>query len=171
MAQQSGYPDLPILDIAAAGTVAPGLFVCAPLVYAPGSPTSLTVNSTTLAAWSTGVACTNVFTAPGSGKVVVEATFAAEVGTGGSKIVYGLAAAGTVSPVLGNVITAVLSSGTTLYTQAVRFYVTGLTAAVSYQFDLLGAVSASTATIIAAGSTSTTVGSAGAPVIVTVQAA
>lgn len=171
MAQQSGYPDLPILDIAAAGTVPPGLFVCAPLVYAPGSPTSLTVNSTTLAAWSTGVACTNVFTAPGSGKVVVEATFAAELASGGQKIVYALAATGTVTPVLGNVITAILSSSSTLYAQAIRFYVTGLTAAVSYQFDLLGAASSGAATIIAAGSTSTTAGSAGVPLIVTVQAA
>lgn len=176
MTQQSGYPDTPLSEVlnspipAALLPVASGQFLCAPKSYAPGSPTSLTVTSTTLAAWSSGNVCTNSFAAPASGSVLVSASMAVELSSGGQKLVLALAAVGTVSPVSGNVVNAQITTGATLIPWNVQFLVTGLTPGASYQFDLLGATSTTTATIIAYGNTGTTVGSGGVPVVMTVQA-
>lgn len=137
-------------------------------VYAPVSVTQVSVSTTTMAAFSSGNICTGSFTAPVSGTVVVEASFAMQISTGGNKIALGLAASGTVSPIVGQVATYVQPNGGSVNYFTVRFVVTGLTAGNSYNLDLVGCTtSAGTATIFAAGNSATSLGNGGAPVIVT----
>jgi hypothetical protein len=155
---------------------ASGQFLCAPNQYAPPSQTEISVNSTTLAAWSSGVICTNSFTAPASGKVLVTArvrVLDATSSSAGHDIMFGLSASvGSTSLLPGSVTdTAQVLVAQVLQNEFLEFYVTGLISGTSYQFDLLGAItSGDTATIYAYGPTSTTVGSKGGPVIITVQA-
>lgn len=154
-------------------SVVSGQYLCAPNAYAPGSPTNVSVSTTTLAAFSSGTICTNSFTAPASGSVVVGLSCVMAEATAGNNISIALAAKGTVTPVVGNVITFKQSGSATQQPESFLFYVTGLAAGTGYQFDLLGACAAGTssATIVALGSTSTTpTGSAGAPAVMTVQA-
>jgi hypothetical protein len=151
------------------GSITSGSYLCAPNSYAPASITSLTATTTTMAAWSSGSVCTNVFTAPVSGSVVVTLSCLAAQSVGGDLAGFALAAKGTVTPLFGNVSTVQLSANNAPLT--VVFYVTGLTPGTSYQFDLLGCVTAaSTATIKAQGQNATNLVAAGAPVVMTVQA-
>jgi hypothetical protein len=159
------------LAVSGGATGISGQYLCAPHSYAPGTQTQLTVSSTTLAAWSSGNACTNSFTAPASGSVLVTASFLLQPSASAASVMLALAATGTVTPAIGNTVTTQLPSSATLngFTMA-QFLVTGLTAGNSYQFDLLGAAtSGDSATIYAFGQTSTTLGSKGAPVVMTVQ--
>jgi hypothetical protein len=146
-------------------------YLCAPNQYAPGSQTPVSVSTTTLAAWDSGAICTNSFAAPPSGSVIVTASFQLLSATAAADVMFGLAATGNVSPVVGHTITCQIDTASVTQTMCLQFYVTGLTAGTSYQFDLLGAVTSSdTASIYAYGPTSTSLGSKGGPVVMTVQA-
>jgi hypothetical protein len=149
---------------------APSAFLCPPNSYAPAAQTILSTTSATLAAVSSGNACTGSFLAPVSGSVLVTASLVAGISAGvhGS---FALAAEGTVTPVLGDVVTYAGTSSTNPPV-TVTFVVTGLTPGTSYNFDLLFAVAGGdTMSIAALGVSSTTpTGTLGAPVTMTVQA-
>jgi len=168
----TGTTEASAWDVLAAADlpVVSGQFICAPHVYAPITPASPGVTSTTLAAFDTTNITTNTFVAPASGKVLVTASFlSAPPST--QNYSYALAAHNTVSPVVGNVITMEVSSLNVQLDAPLEFVVTGLTPGNTYQFDLLGAVAAGTLTIKAAGVTSTSpTGATGAPVVMKVQA-
>src|ERR1700685_2482892 len=85
--------------IVAASAIISGQYLHAPVVYAPGTQTLLTVSSTTMAAFSSANVNTGNFSAPPSGSVVVTASFVMEqsAAAGGA---IGLAAHGTVTPIL-----------------------------------------------------------------------
>lgn len=146
-----------------------GQYLCTPTSYAPSSLATLSTTSATLSAVSSANVNTGSFAAPASGSVVVTASFymrtTAVVGCG-----FALAAHGTVSPVIGNVVQ--LDPGSQYYFQTVAFLVTGLTPGTSYNFDLLyGVQSSATLSILAQGQNSTTLaGGEGDPVTMTVQA-
>jgi hypothetical protein len=118
---------------------------------------------------------TGSFIAPVSGSVVVGVGFVGGINANAG-FAFGLAAHGTVTPLVTNSIIFDQSSAS-LNPSAYQldFYVTQLQAGTSYNFDLLGCVtSGDTLSVIAMGSTSTsptlTSGGRGAPVIMTVQA-
>jgi len=151
--------------------VVSGQYLCTPTQYAPASQTVFSTTSATLSAVSSSNVNTGSFTAPASGSVVVTATLLASV----SAIVnfsFALAAHGTVTPVVGNVITTAFANTNARGPLDLLFLVTGLTPGTSYNFDLLFAMAgADTLSIYALGSTSTVpTGTVGAPVIMTVQA-
>jgi hypothetical protein len=148
-----------------------GQYLCAPNVYAPAVRVEPAVTSTTLAAFSSGNICTNSFTAPASGSVLVRANFMAALSVSGDAVMYGLAATGTVTPVFGFTKTPAIYGTSVPEVWTLEFVITGLTPGGSYQFDLLGAAtSTATVTIYAQGLTSVTVGNLGAPVVMSVQA-
>lgn len=148
-------------------------YLCAPNQYAPGSQTSLTVTGTSLAAFSSGLASTNSFSAPASGNVLVEASFVVQTTVGtGAATVFGIAAHGTTTPACDLII---VNDNTTGIPRplSLRFYVTGLTPGASMQYDLIGcnaSGSSDTVQILAFGTT-TSGTTRGGPVIMTVQAA
>jgi hypothetical protein len=145
-----------------------GQFLCAPNEYAPGSQTPVAVSATTLAAFDTGVICTNSFVAPASGSVVVSLQCVAQVSAAGSEGEFALAAVGSTSPLFGKTVT-VQGVATTVAGICILFNVTGLTPGTTYQFDLLGAATtADNVTIYANGASSVT--SKGGPVLMSVQA-
>jgi hypothetical protein len=158
------------------GTIAagdlPGSFLCTPSQYAPASPASLTVTGTTFAAFSSLNVNTGSFTAPASGSVIVTAMFVAEL----TATAYGnvaLAAHGTVTPLVSNVITWNDLSSLNGRPVSCTLLVTGLTPGTSYNLDLVGASGtvSDVVTIVAYGSTSTTgATTSAAPVVMTVQA-
>lgn len=127
--------------------------------YAPGTRTTATVTSTTMAAFSSGNMCTGSFTAPASGSVLVRASFVAS-NSASAAMAFGLAAVGTVTPIIGNITQVNDSSSTaTLRAYTIETVVTGLTPGTAYNFDLLGAsASTDTVTIAAQALTSTTPG-------------
>lgn len=138
--------------------------------YVSGSPTGTVATGGAVALTSVALN-TGSFTAPASGNVVVTASMALEISAGGNKVALGLAAAGTAAPLVAPATTVVLGNGSTASPAVAQFLVTGLTPGASYNLTLLGcATSATTATILAIGSTSTALGSAGSPVLLTVQA-
>lgn len=148
---------------------ASGSFACPPSSYAPAGQTQLTINTTTMAAFSSGNACTGAFTAPASGSVLITLTCVMQTSAAGAIVGLALAAVGTVTPLFGPV-AAAQGLTTTAITVTAQFPVTGLTPGQSYQFDLLGAVTtADTAVIFALGGAGTALGAKGAPVIMTVQ--
>src|ERR1700677_5729 len=151
--------------------VVSGQNLCTPTQYAPASQTVFSTTSATLSAVSSSNVNTGSFTAPASGSVVVTATLLASV----SAIVnfsFALAAHGSVTPVIRNVITTAFANTNARGPLDLLFLVTGLTPGTSYNFDLLFAMAgADTLSIYALGSTSTVpTGTVGAPVIMTVQA-
>lgn len=146
-----------------------GSFACPPAIYAPAGQTQLSVNSTTMAAFSSGVVCTGPFAAPASGSVLVTLTCVMQTSVAGAIVGLGLAAAGTVTPVIGPV-AAAQGLTTTAITVTAQFPLSGLVPGQVYNLDLLGAVtSADTAAIFALGGAGTALGAKGAPVIMTVQ--
>jgi hypothetical protein len=152
-----------------AGTspIVSGQYLCAPVIIAPGSISTYTITSSTLAAIASGTVCTGSFTAPPSGKVIVTVSLVAMLAAAGS-IAFALAATGTVTPVVGNVVTY---DTTATLPDTIVIPVTGLTSGSSYNFDVLAGVSTSTLTISAIGNTSTTVGTTRAgPITVLTQA-
>ena len=83
---------------------------------------------------------------------------------------FGLAAKGTITPLVASASTPEIAGTTIGVPVAVSFLVTGLTVGSSYQFDLLGC-SSGTATIISQGQSSTSLAANNAaPTIMTVQA-
>lgn len=156
--------------------VVAGQFLRTPNVYAPAVRNAMALTTATMGAWNSGVVCTGSFTAPPSGSVLVRATFIASISTNNS-MAFGLAAAGTVTPVAGNIVqfrdSAASPQGRAY---ACEWLLTGLTAGTSYNFDLLGAAGGgATATVYASQQTSATPGltsaTDGGPVTMTVQAA
>jgi hypothetical protein len=147
-------------------------FLRAPSSYAPAEQTTLTVTAQTMTAVSSSNINTGSFTAPASGSVVITVQLVCAL-SANSQVAFGLAAHGTVTPLVCN---SVVSNPTTSITlKTLVFLVTGLTPGTSYSFDLLAAVpSGDTLTVYAFGTTSTTPtlssGGAGAPVTMTVQA-
>lgn len=159
---------------APAWSTVPGQFLCAPNFYKPSSLASPAVTSATFAAFSTGVICTNSFIAPASGEVVVTASFVADDSASGDEFSFGLAATGTVTPLIGQVISFNGGLSTSVGGWcSLEFVVAGLTPGNTYQLDLLGGSTSGTGTItiLAFGTTSTTVSSTrGAPVVMKVLA-
>jgi hypothetical protein len=147
-----------------------GGFLCPPNVYAPASQQSAPVSTTTLAAFDSGVICTGSFIAPPSGSVIVRLSCVIQQSTGADEVLLGLAAVGTVTPVVGKTVLGQLAGATEGDITTVEFPVSGLTPGAACQFDLLGAAqSGTTVTILAQGLTATTIGTRGGPVVMSVQ--
>ena len=149
-----------------------GPFLCAPSVYAPVSQTAKSASTTTMAAFFSTSINTGSFVAPASGNVIVRAAFMGGSAVG-TFVAVGLAAHGTVTPIVANEnVFQCWTSDTVAWNFA--FYVTGLTPGTSYNFDLLGAASTGSFQITAFAVTSTTPTLSGAgvggPVIMTVEA-
>jgi hypothetical protein len=145
-------------------------FLCAPHVYAPVGQTTKSVSTTTMAAFDSTNVQTGNFIAPPSGIVMVSLRCA--LGSVlGIFAAFGLAAHGTVTPMVCNSHLFQVWTGD-IMPLAIDFYVSGLTPGSTYNFDLLGCVSASSAAIYAFGESSTTptlaAGGLGAPVVLTV---
>jgi hypothetical protein len=179
----------PIIDVGAVtggpwtdtSTISPvtpvvsGQYLCPPISYAPSTQAALAVNTTSMAAFDSVHLKTGPFTAPPSGQVVVTASFSGAASTAGVFTAFGLAAHGTVSPIVCNEWITKESASTATLPFTVSFLVSELTAGSNYNFDLLGAcTSGDTFTIYAIGQTSATptLSSAGqgSPVVLTVQA-
>jgi len=149
-----------------------GRFLCAPNVYAPASPTVLSVSSATFAALSSGVVCTNPFTAPASGSVLVTVSGLVNQQTATAAVALALAAVGTVSPLVGNSAQMQMPNITSYLFTTIPIVVTGLTPGSSYQWDVLAATSnaADAAEMVAQSLTATTISvGRGAPITVTVD--
>jgi hypothetical protein len=152
------------------GGIVSGQYLCPPAQYAPGSITTLTVSSPTLAAFSSSSVNSGSFTAPASGSVVVTVSCVITA-TANKNYSLALAPHGTVTPISGT-ITGEVSSGAIQPPLSLVFYIYGLTPSSSYTLDLLGAIASSgSLSLQAIGSTSTTpTGTIGGPVLVTVTA-
>lgn len=157
-------------------SVVSGQYLCAPAVYAPATAATLTVTGTAYAAFGSGTATTNTFTAPPSGTAVVTVSFVAEVNASGNAMAFALASHGTTGPILGNdvIFTDISGTAATNYRPyTIPFVVGSLTAGSAYTLDLLGAVTnGGTVTINAAGVTGTapTLTTHAGPVVMMVQA-
>ena len=151
-----------------------GTYLCTPVSYAPATQTVLTVSSTTMAAFDSTHVNTGSFTAPPSGSVMVTASFTMvqSASAGGA---FGLAAHGTVTPIVANEWIFRDSAVTIPRPYTINFLVTGLTAGTAYNFDLVGAMtSGDTMSLYALGVNGTSptmnLGGSGSPVTMTVQA-
>lgn len=154
----------------ATGTVS-GAYVATPVQYAPGSLTALTVSSATMSAFSSSNVNTGSFLAPASGTVVVTVSCVITMATANQNFSLGLAAHGTTSPLLSNVVTVETSSAAQKLPYQFTFIVGSLTPSSSYSLDLVGAIATGSVTIQALGSTSTTpTGTIGGPVTLITQA-
>lgn len=146
--------------------------------YAPASQTSLTMTGTTgpaaaLAAFDSTHINTGSFTAPASGNVLVTASCNIKASTAAAVCNIGLCAHGTVTPVVGVTNGFQVGAANSTQSYSFRWLVTGLTSGTSYNLDLVGSMftNAATMTLVAFGQTATTpAGSAGGPVVMTVQA-
>jgi hypothetical protein len=150
------------------GTVTGQLTGCA---YVSGSATG-TVSTGGTVTLVSAVASTGSFTAPASGSVVVTVQCMLQSNTNGDTISLGLAARGTITPMIGYS-AEVAPGGAVMAMSTLVFYVTGLTPGASYDLDLLWCCqSSSTASMFAWGQTSTTPtqSETGGPVTMTVQA-
>ena len=158
---------------AAAPTIKAGSrFLCTPASYAPGTQTALAVSSATLAAVSSANVSTGTFTAPASGSVIVTVSLTYQNSATSNYTTFGLAAHGTVTPLVCPVNTCQYLTGGKPVDQQMTFLVTGLTSGTSYNLDLVFGTNTGTATVYAYGNTSTTAGTTpGSPVIMTVEAA
>jgi hypothetical protein len=151
-----------------------GQYLCAPAVFAPATAATLTVSGTAFTAFGSGTATTNSFIAPTSGSVTVTASFVAEASSGSATaMAFALSQHGTVSStsLFGNVVNFT-DTATVYRPYTIPFIVGGLTAGSTYQFDLIGAVSAGNLVINAFGTAATapTLTTHAAPVVMTVQA-
>jgi hypothetical protein len=157
------------------GITATSLTGCA---YVSGSATGTvaTGGAVTLIGAGTGYVTppgisTGSFTAPASGSVLVTANFMAYVSAGSTNMSFGLAADGTVTPMVCDNVTFTDSAASSARMYTPVFLVSGLTPGGSYDFDLMFAVASGTLTVRALGSESTTpTGTLGLPVTMTVQA-
>jgi hypothetical protein len=150
---------------------ASGQYLCAPSQYAPGTITTLSTTSATLSAVSSANVNTGAFTAPASGNVLVTA-YGIYTGSSADNVSFALSAHGTVTPVVGTVITGSANSSANSIPCAIPFLIAGLTPGTSYSLDLLFAISAAgTLAFKVIGQSSTTpTGTLGAPLVMTVQA-
>jgi hypothetical protein len=151
-----------------------GMFLCPPTSYAPASQTALAVSATTIAAFSSASVNTGSFTAPASGSVLVRVSYIGIASVASMFTAIGLAAHGTVTPIVGVLAETEQSSAGAVLAAVHEYLVTGLTPGTSYNFDLVGAcTSGDTFSILAMGQTSTTptlgTGGRGGPVTMTVQ--
>ena len=142
--------------------------------YAPGTQTTFTVSTTTLAAYGSGTISTPTFTAPASGNVLITVNAMFVTSAAGVYYTAALAQSGSITPLSDIIQSESPSAGFALQT-ALPFMMSGLTAGSAYTFDLVGsATSGQTAAIWAYTQTVTnaTLGATGkgAPVVVTVQA-
>jgi len=186
VANTAGWPTAGTVNVAASGpttavvtytgVTANTLTGCA---YVSGSPagTVATGGAVTLTGAGTGaVAVPNIstgnFTAPVSGSVMVEATLIANIATASDKFAFGLAAHGTLTPMLASNVVFLDNAVGASRQYTMKFLVTGLTAASTYNFDLMVASPSSVQiTMFALASTSTAPStSTTGPVIMTVQA-
>ena len=150
------------------GTAAGQLTGCA---YVSGSASG-TVSTGGAVTLTSSVAFTGPFTAPASGSVTVTCSCVSAM-TAAAFANVALAAHGTVTPLVSNVITWDDQSSLNGRPTSFVFLVTGLTPGTSYNFDLVGAsgTSADAVDILAIASTSTTGAAANqAPILMTVQA-
>lgn len=156
----------------------PGLYLCTPSQYAPATQVILSTTAATMSAVSSASVNTGSFTAPASGSIVVSIPqITALISSDSFAFAFGLCAHGTTTPMIGNV--SVYDMAISNHLQQpfpMTFLVTGLSAATSYNLDLMYAVaSGGTLSTYAAAQTSTapTMGAseAGTPIIMTVQAA
>ena len=151
-----------------------GAFLVAPSKYAPGTLATLSVAGTTFAAFSSANVNTGSFTAPPSGSVLVTASFVGNIQTGTAGMAVGLAAHGTTTPLVSEIVEWAESAANVNRPYVATFLVTGLTPGTAYNFDLMGATGSGSDAfqILALAQTSTTLTGAnrGAPVIITTQA-
>jgi hypothetical protein len=183
VASTAGFPSSGTLFVAASGTTVAivtytgtaggNQFTGCAYVSGSASGTVATGGAVGLAAGAASLVNTGSFTAPASGEVMVTVTF---VGLGASSaniVGLGLAATGTVTPMVTNVETTTADGGAAQIPWTIRFLVTGLNPGTSYDFDLVGCVTAGGSfKVVAQGQTSTALssGSTGGPAIMTVQA-
>lgn len=181
VATTTGWPSSGTVNVAASGattavvtytgTAAGQLTGCA---YVSGSPTGTVATGGAVTLTSVSLN-TGSFTAPASGSVIVGATFVGGINANAG-FAFGLAAHGTVTPMVCNNIIFDQSAGSlNPGPYQLDFMVSSLTPGTSYNFDLLACVtSGDTLTVEAMGNTSTsptlTSGGRGAPVLITVQA-
>ena len=178
VASVTGFPASGTLKVAASGsTVAivtytgtnTGQFTgCA---YVSGSATGTVSTAGNVTLISAPVISTGSFNAPASGDVLVSVSFIGQANSG-SFAALALAAHGTLTPIVSNVVEYQDSASTVPRPASAQFLVTGLTAGTSYNFDLLGATtSGNLFTILAFGQSAATPSTnRGAPVLMTVQA-
>jgi hypothetical protein len=138
--------------------------------YVSGSPSG-TVSTGGAVTLTSAAAYTNAFTAPASGNVLVTA-YGTYSGAANDNVSFALAARGTVTPVVGYVITGEANAASIIVPPAFPFLVTGLTPGQSYQFDLLFAIAGGgTLSFKSIGQTTTTpTATFGSPIVMTVQA-
>ena len=140
--------------------------------YVSGSATG-TVSTGGAVTLTSAVCSTGSFTAPPSGSVVVEVSLGTKQSAAADIVILGLCATGTITPIVGSTISyqSQSSAGNQVLPVRVRFLVTGLNPGTSFSYDLMYATSAGTLTVVAYAQSSTTPGgSAGLPIIMTVQA-
>ena len=189
VASTAGWPSAGTFTVAASGsttaictytgTTAASLTSCA---YVSGSATGTvaTGGAVTLTGAGTGaVALPNIstgsFTAPASGKVVVTATFVAQVSSDGDQCAFGLAAHGTLTPMVGYLTQFKFPGSAFPMPMSVSFLVTGLSAGSSYNFDLMFSIVSSSGTLTVYAMEQQTAtpafssGTTGGPVLMTVQ--
>jgi hypothetical protein len=144
-------------------------------IYAPGAQASPVVSTTTMAVFDSTNIQTGSFTAPASGQVLVRVSFSGKGSASGMWVALGLAAHGTVTPLVANEWECELPTADAQFPFFIEFVVGSLTPGTSYNFDLLGcATTADTFTILAIGKTTTTPSlngtNQGGPVTLTVTA-
>lgn len=142
--------------------------------YAPAVLAQPVANTASMAAFDSANITTGNFTAPASGAVIVKVHAVLSLNTGNTA--FGLAAHGTITPMISNLI--ILDSPTSVPFQyaCLTFYISGLTPGDTYAYDLLGASSVAptvSATLDVQGITATTPSFAadGGPVLITVETA
>lgn len=180
VASIAGYPTAGTLTVAASGPttaivtytgISGSTFTgCA---YVSGSATGTVATGGAIALSGVSVNTGN-FTAPASGNVLVTANLVIDTSASADGVGFALAAHGSVTPVIGNVISFKTPVTTQPFPYQLQFYVTGLTSGTTYNFDLLNCIgSAGTLNIFANTQTGTTpnVGNTGvgSPIIMTVQ--
>ena len=158
-------------DAAAFGQIPTKGVELASTVYAPASQTTKTQSSGTVPAVFDATNLTVTFTAPASGKVLVELSGYIQVGTAGTSAIWNVCTHGGTTPV-GTWMSA--TAGVNGVNVTTRCYVSGLTAGNSYQWDWLAQTGNSgtvTQTLTCYGSTGATAGGAGAPAIMRIISA
>lgn len=139
---------------------------------ATGGAVTLTVAGSASAVPSVS---TGPFTAPASGSVMATASAVTQVSSSGDQFGFGLAAHGTLTPMVGYIAVFKDPATTQPTPKNMQFLVTGLTPGTSYNFDLMFVVAGGgTLSVYAQGQTGTTPNLAnsgmGSPVVMSVQA-
>ena len=179
-ASTASYPSSGTLTVAASGSttavitytgISGSTFTgCA---YVSGSPTGTVATGGAVALSGISIS-TGSFTAPFSGNVIVHVSLAYEMSATGVAFAFGLAAHGTVTPILGY--ETILKAPVATTAQPLEFDLyASLTPGTTYNLDLLWAVASSDTLSVIANSqtgTSPTLSNAGVgqPVVITVQA-